>query len=65
VNYEAGHAVVREIDLADSPGRTIRDQKIETLPGPISDVVSVFYAGRLRKLLPGCVFRAKPATDSD
>ena len=53
VNYEAGHAVVREIDLADSPGRTIRDQKIETLPGPISDVVSVFYAGRLRKLPQG------------
>ena len=52
VNYEAGYAVVREIDLTDSPGQTIRDQKIETLPGPISDVVSVFYAGRLRELLP-------------
>ena len=52
VNYEAGYAVVREIDLADSPPRTIRDTRIEAVPGAVSDFVSVFYAGRLRKFLP-------------
>ncbi len=52
INYQAGHAVVREIDLADSSARTIRDQRIEAIPGAVSDVVSVFYAGRLRELLP-------------
>ena len=52
MNYEAGYAVVREIDLADSPARTISDQRIEAIPGAVSDVVSVFYAGRLRELLP-------------
>ena len=52
VDYEAGHALVREVDLTDNPGRTIRNQKIEGIPGGISDVVSVFYVGRLRELLP-------------
>ena len=52
IDYQAGHGVVREIDLAGSPARTIRDHRIETIPGPVSDVVSVFYAGRLRELLP-------------
>ena len=52
VNYEAGQAVVREIDLAAGPGWSIHDQRIESVPGAISDVVSVFYAARLRELLP-------------
>lgn len=53
IDYQAGHAVVREIDLADSPPRTIRDHRIAAIPGAVSDIVSVFYAGRLRELLPG------------
>ena len=52
INYQAGHGVVREIDLAHNPVRTIRDQRIETIPGAVSDILSVFYAGRLRELLP-------------
>ncbi len=52
VDYQAGQAQVREIDLANSQACTVRSQKIEDLPGAISDVLSVFYAGRLRELRP-------------
>ena len=52
INYQAGHGVVRETDLSHNPARTIRNQRIEMIPGAVSDIVSVFYAGRLRELLP-------------
>ena len=52
VDYQADEARVREIDLAEDRERTVHSQKIEELPGGISDILSVFYAGRLRELRP-------------
>ena len=51
-NYETGRAVVREVDPTAERGSTIHEHRIEKIPGPLSDVVSVFYAGRLRELRP-------------
>ena len=53
VDYEAGHADLREVERIDDPARTIRQEKIKPIPPDLSDVVSVFYAGRVRELEPG------------
>lgn len=52
VDYQANEAQVRENDLAEDRGQTVLSKKIEELPGEISDILSVFYAGRLRELRP-------------
>ena len=51
MNYQEGYGVVREMDLSASPPRTVRNQRIEAIPGAVTDGVAVFYAGRLRELL--------------
>lgn len=51
-DYEQDQILVREVDLAADPPRKIRDEVIRGIPGPLVDVLSVFYAARLRTFQP-------------
>ncbi|MDA2931422.1 DUF3108 domain-containing protein, partial [Acidobacteria bacterium AH-259-O06] len=42
-----------EINVEVDPPKEIRNDKFEEIPGPITDVVSVFYVARLRFMKPG------------
>ena len=52
-DYKLDRTLVRETDVALSPPRQIRDDIIDGIPGPLSDILSVFYVARLRVLKAG------------
>lgn len=56
-DYQKRHTVVYEIDPSEEPPEVIRDESIRGISGPVIDVLSVFYAGRLRNMEPGDVFK--------
>jgi hypothetical protein len=52
-DYDDGFTRIHETNLETDPPKNIRDQTIEGIPGPVADVLSVFYLARLRSLQPG------------
>ncbi len=52
-DYDDESTRIHEINLETDPPKNIRDQTIEGIPGPVADVLSVFYLARLRALQPG------------
>ena len=52
-DYDGNYIQVREINVEVDPPKEIRNDKFEEIPGPIADVVSVFYVARLRFMKPG------------
>ena len=52
-DYDDKFTRIHEINLETDPPKNIRDQTIAGIPGPIADVLSVFYLARLRALQPG------------
>ena len=52
-DYKLNRTLVRETDVALTPPRQIRDNIIDGIPGPLSDILSVFYVARLRILKAG------------
>ena len=52
-DYEQHQTHVREINLQSDPPEEVRNEKTPGIPGPVADVVSVFYVARLRTLHPG------------
>ena len=53
IDYDADRFHVLETDPATDPPRQIRNRRIRGLPGPMTDILSVFYALRLHELKPG------------
>ncbi|MEE8161777.1 MAG: DUF3108 domain-containing protein, partial [Acidobacteriota bacterium] len=51
-DYDDESTRIHEINLETDPPQNIRDQTIEGIPGPVADVLSVFYLARLRALQP-------------
>ena len=52
-DYTLDQTRVRETDVALSPPKQIRDDIINGIPGPLNDILSVFYVARLRILKAG------------
>lgn len=52
-DYHLKRTEVRETDVGIDPPKLIRDEIIFGIPGPLSDILSVFYVGRLRVLKAG------------
>ena len=52
-DYDDESTRILEINLETDPPKNIRDQTIEGIPGPVADILSVFYLARLRALQPG------------
>ena len=57
-DYHLDRTVVREVDLAFNPPNLIRDEVISGIPGPLSDVLSIFYVARLRVMKIGDQYSA-------
>lgn len=53
IDYERNRSHVLETDPRSDPPRQIRNRAVRGLPGPMTDIVSVFYAVRLHDLEPG------------
>lgn len=52
IDYAADRTVVEKVDLRKNPpGREV--ETFHGIPGPLADVLSVFYAARLRVMEPG------------
>ena len=51
--YGQDHTRVYETDLAANPPKEIRNETISGIPGPVTDILSVFYVARLRVMQPG------------
>ena len=51
-DYDRNSILVHETNLAVNPPEEVH-KKIEGIPGPIADVLSVFYVARLHSLTPG------------
>ncbi|MEE2821489.1 MAG: DUF3108 domain-containing protein [Acidobacteriota bacterium] len=52
-NYEEDSILVHELNTEFEPPLEIRDEIIQGIPGPVSDILSVFYVARLKPLQPG------------
>ena len=52
-NYEKNSTWLRELDAFADPPRELRNKSIPGIPGPLSDVISDFYATRLDRINPG------------
>lgn len=52
-DYDGNYTQVREINVEVDPPEEIRNDKFEEIPGPVADVLSVFYVARLRLMKPG------------
>jgi hypothetical protein len=51
-DYDGDSILVHETNLASDPPEEVH-KKIEGIPGPIADILSVFYVARLHSLEPG------------
>ncbi len=52
-NYSGDYLLVRETDVAKNPPQELRNEKVEGLLGPLTDILSVFYVARVRDMAPG------------
>lgn len=52
-NYNLDQTHVLETDVGLNPPKKIRDEIISGIPGPLTDILSVFYVARLRNLEVG------------
>ena len=52
-DYDRNSILVREINLEKDSPEEIRSEEIQGIPGPVADILSVFYVARLRPLRPG------------
>ncbi|HSR51108.1 MAG TPA: DUF3108 domain-containing protein [Acidobacteriota bacterium] len=62
--YAEDQVHVRKTDLKHDPPKT-EVKTFEGIPGPLADVVSVFYVARLRSLSPGDRYRIHLADESE
>lgn len=52
-DYKLDRTRLYEVDAAVEPPQEIRDETIPGIPGPLNDVLSVFYVARLRDISVG------------
>ena len=52
-DYDRDTFWVSEVNLEGELPKTTRDQTLRGLPGPVADILSVFYVARMRSLSPG------------
>ena len=52
-DYDCDCTRIRETNLEVEPAEQLRDDRIDKLPGPVADILSVFYAARLRSMKAG------------
>ncbi len=52
-DYRKNSTWLRELDVSVDPPKELRNQRRPGIPGPLNDVISAFYAVRLRGLEPG------------
>ncbi|MBI4444372.1 MAG: DUF3108 domain-containing protein [Acidobacteria bacterium] len=52
-DYGLNQTHLREADWSQDPPRELRNETISGIPGPLSDVLSVFYVARLKELQEG------------
>ena len=52
-DYDKDSISVRELNTEVEPPLEIRHEEIQGIPGPVADILSVFYVARLRSLRPG------------
>ncbi len=53
MDYSQNRTTIREFDVSVDPPRQIRSEVRDSLPPDVADTLSVFYAARLRKMMPG------------
>ncbi len=52
-DYQKDSILLRELNTEITPPLEIRNEEFEGIPGPVADILSVFYVARLRSLSPG------------
>ena len=52
-DYQKDAVLLRELNTEITPPLEIRNEEIQGIPGPVADILSVFYVARLRSLSPG------------
>jgi hypothetical protein len=52
-DYQKDSIFLRELNTEVEPPLEIRNEETQGIPGPVADILSVFYVTRLRSLLPG------------
>jgi len=52
-DYQKDVIFLRELNTEVEPPLEIRNEEIQGIPGPVADILSVFYVTRLRSLRPG------------
>ncbi|HSR68369.1 MAG TPA: DUF3108 domain-containing protein [Acidobacteriota bacterium] len=62
--YSQDQVEVRKVDLKHEPPRT-EVKTFQGIPGPLADVVSVFYVARLRSMKPGERYQIHLADESE
>jgi hypothetical protein len=55
-DYAKDHIHVRESDMSVTPPKELRNETIKGISKPLTDVVSIFYVGRLQTMKPGDEF---------
>ncbi len=57
IDYAGDQVSIREVDVAATPPRQLRHRRQQGVPPVVLDSISVFYAARLQKMMPGDRFR--------
>ena len=52
-DYQKDVIFLRELNTEVEPPLEIRNEEIQGIPGPVADILSIFYVTRLRPLRPG------------
>lgn len=52
-DYSTGQVRVRETDVGAEPPEELRNEVLSGIPGPLTDILSVFYVARLRDMTVG------------
>jgi len=52
-DYQKDSIFLHELNTEIEPPLEIRDEETQGIPGPVADILSVFYVARLRSLHPG------------
>jgi hypothetical protein len=52
-DYVKDHIHVRESDVSVTPPKELRNETIKGLSKPLTDIISIFYVGRLQSMQPG------------